>query len=157
MYGKTMAIPDEALVEYYRLLVQPRSGAPGPAIGAGPGEISPRDAKRELARELVAWLHSEEAAQAAEAHFDRVFVERGVPEEVEEARFDCADGVVHLPGLIAHELGMSRSEARRVIDQGGVTLGEEQLGAGEHDVSCERADGQILRVGRRRFRRLRSR
>jgi tyrosyl-tRNA synthetase len=157
MYGKTMAIPDQALVEYYRLLVQPRSGAPAPAIGTGPGEISPRDAKRALARELVAWLHSEEAAQAAEAHFDRVFVERGVPEEVQEARFDCADGVVHLPGLIAHELGMSRSEARRVIDQGGVTLGEEQLGAGEHDVSCERADGQILRVGRRRFRRLRSR
>jgi tyrosyl-tRNA synthetase len=157
MYGKTMAIPDGALAEYHRLLVQPRSGAPAPAIGTGPGEISPRDAKRALARELVAWLHSEEAAQAAEGHFDRVFVERGVPEEVQEARFDCADGVVHLPGLIAQELGMSRSEARRVIDQGGVTLGEEQLAAGEHDVSCQRADGQILRVGRRRFRRLRAR
>jgi tyrosyl-tRNA synthetase len=156
MYGKTMAIPDEALAEYYRLLVQPRSGAPVPAIGTGPGETSPRDAKRELARELVAWLHSEEAAQAAEGHFDRVFVERGVPEEIEEARFDCADGQVHLPALIARELGMSRSEARRVIDQGGVTLGEQPLGAGEHDVSCARADGQILRVGRRRFRRLRA-
>ena len=158
MYGKTMAIPDEALEEYYRLLVEPRSGAGSvPALGAGAGELSPRDAKRALARELVAWLHSEEAAQAAEGHFDRVFVERGVPEEVQEARFDCVDGVVHLPGLIAHELGMSRSEARRVIDQGGVTLGEEQLAAGEHDVSCARADGQILRVGRRRFRRLRAR
>jgi tyrosyl-tRNA synthetase len=157
MYGKTMAIPDAALAEYYRLLVQPRSGAHAPAIGTGSGEIPPRDAKRALARELVAWLHSEQAAQAAEAHFDRVFVERGVPEEIEEARFDCAEGVVHLPGLIAQELGMSRSEARRVIDQGGVTLGEEQLAAGQHDVSCERADGQVLRVGRRRFRRLRAR
>jgi tyrosyl-tRNA synthetase len=156
MYGKTMAIPDEALAEYYRLLVEPRLGASAPAIGTGPRKISPRDAKRALARELVAWLHSARAAQAAEEHFDRVFVERGVPEEVEEARFECADGVVHLPGLIASELGISRSEARRVIDQGGVTLGEVQLAAGEHDVPCERADGQILKVGRRRFRRLRA-
>jgi tyrosyl-tRNA synthetase len=67
------------------------------------------------------------------------------------------DGVLHLPGLIASELGMSRSEARRVIDLGGVTLGEAQLSAGEHDVPCEQADGSILRVGRRRFRRLRAR
>jgi tyrosyl-tRNA synthetase len=156
MYGKTMAIPDGALGEYYRLLVEPRSGAGAPAIGTGAGEISPRDAKRALARELVAWLHSEQDAQAAERHFDRVFVERGVPEEVQEARFECADGVLHLPGLIARELGMSRSEARRVIDQGGVTLGEEQLGVGEHDVACARADGQVLKVGRRRFRRLRT-
>lgn len=161
MYGKTMAIPDAAVPEYHRLLVEPRSGAPMPNISMGahpgPGELSPRDAKRALARELVAWLHSEQAAQAAERHFDRVFVERGVPDEVQEALFECAEGVVHLPGLIAHELGMSRSEARRVIDQGGVTLGETQLGAGEHDVPCARADGQILKVGRRRFRRLRAR
>lgn len=157
MYGKTMAIPDAAVPAYHRLLVEPRSRAPMPAIGAGPGEISPRDAKRALARELVAWLHSEQAATAAERHFDRVFVERGVPDEVQEALFECADGVVHLPGLIAQELGMSRSEARRVIDQGGVTLGETQLAAGEHDVPCSQADGQILKVGRRRFRRLRAR
>ncbi len=152
MYGKTMAIPDDALDQYYRLLLRRE-----PAIGTGPQELSPRDAKRALARELVAWLHSPEDAAAAERHFDRVFVERGVPEEIEEAGFECVDGLLHLPGLIASELGMSRSEARRVIDQGGVTLGEAQLSPGEHDVSCERADGSILRVGRRRFRRLRAR
>jgi tyrosyl-tRNA synthetase len=152
MYGKTMAIPDDALEQYYRLLLRRK-----PAIGAGPDEVSPRDAKRALARELVAWLHSPEDALAAERHFDRVFVERGVPEEIEEASFDCVDGVLHLPGLIASELGMSRSEARRVIDQGGVMLGEAQLSPGEHDVPCEQADGSILRVGRRRFRRLRAR
>ncbi len=152
MYGKTMAIPDEALGEYYRLLLGRE-----PEIGEAPGEISPRDAKRALARELVAWLHSEADARAAEQHFDRVFVQRGVPDEIEEARFECEDGMLHVPGLIARELGMSRSEARRMIDQGGVTLGEAPLAAGEHDVSCERADGQVLKVGKRRFRRLRAR
>jgi tyrosyl-tRNA synthetase len=151
MYGKTMAIPDEALAQYYRLLLGRE-----PAIGTAAGEISPRDAKRELARELVAWLHSPRDAQAAEAHFDRVFVQRGVPEEIEEARFQCDGDTVHLPALIAREFGMSRSEARRVIDQGGVTLGEVALGDGQHDVPCAEADGQILKVGRRRFRRLRA-
>jgi tyrosyl-tRNA synthetase len=151
MYGKTMAIPDEALEQYYRLLLGRE-----PAIGDGEGALSPRDAKRALARELVAWLHSEADAQAAEEHFDRVFVQRGVPEEIEDAHFECIEGMLHLPGLMASELGMSRSEARRLIDQGAVTLDEVALEPGQHDVSCEQADGQILKVGRRRFRRLRA-
>jgi tyrosyl-tRNA synthetase len=151
MYGKTMSIPDQALAEYYRLLLGRE-----PKIGAGAGELSPRDAKRALARELVVWLHSEDAAQAAERHFDRVFVQHGVPEEIQEADFRCTDGVVHLPGLIASEFGISRSDARRLIDQGAVTLGEAQLPAGQHDVPCDQLDGQVLKVGRRRFRRLRA-
>jgi tyrosyl-tRNA synthetase len=150
IYGKTMAIPDEAIAEYDRLLLS------GDEPGVARAELSPRDAKRALARALVAWLSSEEDAAAAERHFDRVFVERGAPEQLEEATFDGDDGVVHLPGLIAQEFGLSRSEARRLIDQGGVTLGEVQLAAGEHDVPAERADGQVLKVGRRRFRRLRA-
>jgi tyrosyl-tRNA synthetase len=156
MYGKTMSIPDEALGEYRRLLVEPRADGDREAPGASAEDLSPRDAKRALARALVAWLHSQEDAQEAERRFDRVFVERGVPDEVQDARFECAEGTLHLPGLIARELGMSRSQARRVIDQGGVTLGEEQLAAGEHDVPCGRADGQILKVGKRSFRRLRA-
>jgi tyrosyl-tRNA synthetase len=165
MYGKTMAIPDEAMGEYYRLLLgcEPAIDRRSASDALGeispsdqPGELSPRDAKRALARKLVAWLSSEVDAQAAQEHFDRVFVQRGVPEEIQEARFECADGMLHLPGLIASELGMSRSEARRMIDQGGVTLGEAQLAAGQHDVSCAQADGQVLKVGRRRFRRLRA-
>jgi tyrosyl-tRNA synthetase len=148
MYGKAMSIPDEAMEEYNRLLLH---RAPPAA------EVSPRDAKRELARELVGWLHSPDDASAAEGHFDRVFVDREAPEEIEDATFQAgSDGLVHLPGVIADEFGVSRSEARRLIDQGGVTLGEESLGAGEHDVAGERADGQVLKVGKRRFRRLRA-
>jgi tyrosyl-tRNA synthetase len=156
MYGKTMAIPDEAMAEYRRLLLDPRSrgGAEGEPRGAD--GVSARDAKRALAREIVAWLHSPAEAEAAERHFDRVFVEHRLPEEIEEASFDSDGGIVHLPGVIAEQFGISRSEARRLIDQGGVTLGEEPLAAGEHDVPKERADGQVLKVGRRRFRRLRA-
>jgi tyrosyl-tRNA synthetase len=177
MYGKTMAIPDEALEEYYRLLIDARAPAGANAANATNGfddatrsedqaspddhagsahrALPPRDAKRALARALVAWLHSEADARAAEQHFDRVFVRHEAPEEIEEARFECVGGMVHLPGLIARELGMSRSDARRVIDQGGVRLGEAHLAPGQHDVPCEQADGSILKVGKRRFRRLR--
>jgi tyrosyl-tRNA synthetase len=181
MYGKVMAIPDEAMGEYRRLLLgdgdgdgdgngdrdgdggedgHPGEERSGAAAGSAappqaPDGVSARDAKRALARGLVAWLHSPADAQAAERHFERVHVEHAEPEEIAEARVAGEDGTVHLPGVIASEFGLSRSEARRLIDQGAVTLGAETLAGGEHDVPAERADGQVLKVGRRRFRRLR--
>jgi len=190
MFGKTMSIPDEAIAEYRRLLLDV-PGAPGargdrdaasegarPSRDAAPGEVeaggggdvpggagavsaagvAARDAKRALARELVAWLHSPEAAAASEQQFERVHVERAAPDDVEEARFDAhGDGLLHLPSVISEAFGISRAEARRLIDAGGVTLGQTRLAAGEHDVEVERADGELLKVGRRRFRRLRPR
>jgi tyrosyl-tRNA synthetase len=151
MYGKAMAIPDSAMGEYYRLLLH-REPPPEAAQGAQ----AARDAKRALARGLVSWLHSEDDAKDAEAHFERVFVQRENPEVIAEAEFRCQGETVHLPELIAQEFGVSRSEARRLIDQGGVSLGDEGLAPGEHDVACGRADGAVLRVGRRRFVRLRA-
>ncbi len=146
MYGKTMSIPDEAMGEYYRLLL---GRAPEPDLG-------PREAKRALAREIVAWLHTPAAAVEAERQFDLVFVQRGVPDQIEELVFEARNGVVHLPGLIADAFGMSRSEARRLIDGGGVALDEQPLAAGEHDIATARLQGAVLRVGKRRFRRLRA-
>ena len=147
MYGKTMSVPDEAMVEYYELLL----GREPPA------DMGPRDAKRALAREIVGWLYSDADAQQAEREFDRVHIEHAAPEQIEEARFSAgADGQVHLPGLIAEAFGISRSEARRLIDQGATALGGEPLAKGEHDVAAERAEGQVLKLGKRRFRRLRA-
>jgi tyrosyl-tRNA synthetase len=163
IYGKTMSLPDEAMADYYRLLL----------LREPPGDLAPRDAKRELARGLVTWLYSEEAAAEAERRFDRVHVEGGVPEELEEATVTVGadgtlqvpgpggagvavgtDGMLHLPRLLAARYGMSSSEARRLIDQGGVSLDEVPVGAGRYDVGTEAARGAILRVGRRRFLRL---
>ena len=147
MYGKVMSIPDELLGDYHRLLLDRE---PDP-------ELSPRDAKRGLARDIVAWLHSPSAASHAQAHFDRVFVQRSAPEHIEEAVFSADDGgTVHVPALLADVFGLSRSEARRLIDQGGVALDDSALQAGEHDVAADRLDGAIVRVGKRRFRRLRA-
>jgi tyrosyl-tRNA synthetase len=144
IYGKTMSIPDEVMGDYYRLLLGRE-----PAVGH-----SARDAKRELARAIVAWLYSPEDAAEAEREFDLVFVHRRTPGEIPEARVRAEDGKLHLPAVIAEQFGLSRAQARRLIDQGAAALGEEPLRSGEYDVAPERADGRVLRVGKRRFRRL---
>ncbi|MEA2298918.1 MAG: tyrosyl-tRNA synthetase [Solirubrobacteraceae bacterium] len=143
IYGKTLSVPDAVLEDYFRLLLGRR---PPPGLG-------PRDAKRLLARELVERFHSAPDAARAEAEFDRIHVDRGEPEEIGEAPFAAVDGgVVHLPGLIAEAFGLSRSDARRLIAQGGVHLDGRPVE--ETDVPAERLDGRVLRVGKRRFRRL---
>lgn len=146
IYGKTMSIPDPAMAEYYRLLL---SRDPSP-------EMTPRDAKRLLAFEIVAWLHGDSEAQEAQEAFDRVFVQGGEPQEMEEHALGGAEsGMVHLPAVIAEAFGLSRSEARRLIDQGAAIVGGETLGAGAYDHPTDRLDGKVLQVGKRRFRRLR--
>jgi tyrosyl-tRNA synthetase len=147
VYGKTLSLPDEAMGEYYRLLLHREPPATG--------EMSARDAKRLLARELVGWLHSPAQAVQAEADFDRVFVRHETPQVLEEAHVTVgADGTIHLPRLIAATYAMSSSEARRLIDQGGVSLNGAPLDPGRYDVASEDARGAVLRVGRRRFLRL---
>jgi tyrosyl-tRNA synthetase len=146
MFGKTLRIPDTALPEWWGLLL----GASPPA------GLPPRDAKRELARRLVAWFHGEDAARAAEAAFDRVFVARELPEAIDEAPLPAVDGKdVHLPELIASLFGGSRSEARRLLAQGGVRLDGERVAPDALDLPAGELDGRVLQVGKRQFRRLR--
>ena len=114
------------------------------------------ESKRALAREIVARYHGEDAARSAEEHFDRLFVERSVPDEVEEAELP-ADDPVHLPALIRDHFGVSGSEARRLLAQGGVKLDGEVLNGDQLDIPAERLDGSVLQLGKRRFKRFRSR
>jgi tyrosyl-tRNA synthetase len=154
MFGKAMSIPDELVGEYRRLLLDGDDDAEG-GRDAPPGGTAARDAKRALARDLVAWLHSDEDAVAVERAFERVFVTHEAPEQIDDATVAADGASVHLPAVIAAEFGLSRAEARRLIDQGGVTLGDAPVATGEYDVPSARADGQVLKVGKRRFRRLR--
>jgi tyrosyl-tRNA synthetase len=144
-FGKTMRLPDAAMDAWFTLLAVPR-----PPQGTGP-----RDAKRALARGIVGRFHGDEAAAAAEQHFDRLFVTHEAPAEVDEHAFSANGGLVHVPGLISDAFGRSRSEARRLLSQGGVKLDGEALGAGDVDVAPDRLDGRVLQVGKRHFVRLR--
>jgi tyrosyl-tRNA synthetase len=149
MFGKLMSIPDEAMAEYYRLL-----------LGAEKPEGPPNEAKRELGRRIVDRFHGEGAGGEAEAHFNRVFVERSAPEEMPEIELQPyraeGNGLVHLPRLIAGAFGVSSSEGRRLIQQGGVKLDGESLPAEPLDLEADSLDGRVLQVGKRRFCRLRA-
>jgi len=150
IFGKTMRIPDEAMPEYYRLVLgaEPAAGAP------------PNEAKRALARGIVERFHDAAAATAAEEHFNRLFVERGAPDEVEELDLGPFlgddDGEIHLPALMAGAFDISSSEARRLIGQGGAKLDGEPIPSGTLDLAPAALDGRVLQAGKRRFRRLRA-
>jgi tyrosyl-tRNA synthetase len=145
MYGKTMSVPDDALESWYRLLL---GDAPPPDVG-------PRDAKRALARAIVERFHGDGAGTAAEQAFDKVFVEHGIPSDVPEVAWVGSDEVVHLPALIAAAFGVSRSEARRALAQGGVKLDGVPVANGALDVPASEVDGKVLQLGKRHFARVR--
>jgi tyrosyl-tRNA synthetase len=150
IFGKLMRIPDEAMPEYFRLLL-------GDEVPAGP----PNEAKRELGRRIVARYHGEEAAGPAEEHFDRLFVRHEAPEEIEELDLtpyvgEGGGGQVHLPLLMAGAFEISSSEARRLLKQGGAKLDGEALGDERLDLDPADLDGRVLQAGKRRFRRLRA-
>jgi tyrosyl-tRNA synthetase len=145
IYGRTMSVPDSLLPSYYELLL----------ARALPADLSPRDAKRLLARELVARFDSPEAAEAAESEWDRVFVNRSEPEQIEDFAVTASEGTVHLPAVIADAFNVSRSEARRLISSGAVHLDDQPVE--EIDLRPDQLDGRVLRIGRRQFRRLRVR
>ncbi len=149
MFGKLMSIPDEAMDEYFRLLLG-EEGRP---------ECPPNDAKRELGRRIVDRFHGEGAGAGAERAFDRVFVQKSVPEDIPEVELteylsEDGDGKVHLPRLLSGAFGLSTSEGRRLLAGGGVKLGGEPISAITLDVPAEQLAGRVLQVGKRRFAKL---
>ena len=147
-FGKTMRISDEALPEYYRLVMEADDWREATAPGAG----DPMGVKLRLARFIVERSHGEEAAARAEAHFTRVVREGRAPDDVPEVRLPEGESV-HLPALLVEALGIaSSSEARRLIAQGGVKLDGQVLSG----LDQLRADlvGKVLQAGKRRFARL---
>jgi len=153
IFGKTMSVPDAALPQYLLLA----SDLPAAVVrthtqALADGAVNPSRIKRELGRDLVRQFHGAEAALAAEAAFDRIFVHHETPQDVAESVIaGAAVGVVD--AIMAAGLATSRGEARRLVRQGGVEYGGERV-ADEHGVL--RAGGsQVLKVGKRRFVRLR--
>jgi tyrosyl-tRNA synthetase len=147
MFGKLMRVPDTAMPTYYELLLD----------GPPDASLSPRDAKRAMARALTARYHGDEAAAAAEDRFDALHVRHELPDEIEDFAFAANGEAVHLPALLEEAFGISRSEARRLLSQSGVRLDGEALGDDALDLPADRLDGAVIQLGRRRVKRLRRR
>jgi tyrosyl-tRNA synthetase len=142
-FGRTMRIPDQLLAEWWRLVMEKEL----------PGDADPLEAKLELARFIVRRSHGEAAGERAEAHFTRVVREGEVPEDVPEAVLPAAE-TAHVPALIRDVFGLSTSEARRLITQGGVKLNGETLR--DFDLPRAALEDGLLQVGKRQFVRLRA-
>jgi len=139
-FGRTMRIPDGLLGDWWRLVAE--RDVP---------DVEPMEAKLELARFVVRRSHGEEAARAAEAYFTRVVREGAEPADIPEQPLPDGDPV-HLPAVLASAFGLSTSDARRLIAQGGVKLDGSVVV--ELDLARERLAGGLLRAGKRRFVRL---
>jgi tyrosyl-tRNA synthetase len=140
-FGKAMRIPDSLLKQWWTLIAE----RPVPAV-------EPMEAKLELARYIVARSWGAEAAREAEEHFTRVVRQHQAPEDVPEIPLPNGDPV-HLPALLVGAMGVgSTSEARRLIEQGGVRVnGDPAPGL---DLPRGELSGALLQVGKRRFARL---
>jgi tyrosyl-tRNA synthetase len=147
MFGKLMRVPDGVMPVYCELLLDEPFDA----------SLSPRDAKRALARALTASYHGDDGAAAAEERFDALHVRHELPEEIEDFAFAANGDAVHLPALLADAFGVSRSEARRLLGQAGVKLDGEALGDEALDLPADRLDGAVIQLGKRRLKRLRRR
>jgi tyrosyl-tRNA synthetase len=139
MFGRTMRISDEQLPEWYRLVWQ-RDDVPG----------DPLAAKLALARFIVERSHGADAADRAEAHFTRVVREGRAPDDVPEAALPEGDPV-HLPAALATAFGVSTSEARRLIAQGGVRIDGEPAAPDALDLPRDALEGALVQAGKRRF------
>jgi tyrosyl-tRNA synthetase len=151
MYGKVMSIPDGAMSNYMNLVTRwtpDEIAAVESALSAG--QLHPRDAKMKLAREIVGIFYGDEAAGEAEEHFRTVFQQRELPAEMPGFAVAGSINVVEL--LVAAGLTRSKSEARRLIQQGGVKLDGEPVSDVEMEVAV--ASERVFQVGRRRFVRL---
>jgi tyrosyl-tRNA synthetase len=157
MFGKLMSIPDDIMLQYFELCTD----VPIPEIkqieeGMASGKLHPMEVKKRLAREIVTIYHGPEAAIEAQREFERVFSARELPSEIPVVvipKSAFKDGKVWIVRLLTTAgFASTNSEARRLVEQGAVTLNEQKI----TDVNTELPiyGGEILRVGKLKFGRL---
>lgn len=157
MFGKTMSLPDELMIRYFELVTKvPVREIRELEEGLANGEIHPRDLKLRLGREIVTIYHGEHEAFQAQEEFIKMFQQKEAPDEMPEVRVtEVVDNTceAELVGLIVYAgMAASRGEARRLIEQGGVRIGEQKITDPEARVKIN--SGDILKVGKRKFARL---
>ncbi len=149
MYGKTMSIPDELIYRYFELVtdVDQKTLDEIKAKLEDP-KTNPRDLKMQLAYTLVRMYHGEEAAEYASAEFKKVFVKKDIPDEMPEMKFTQTQMRID-ELLLTTKTANSKSEARRLITGGGVSVDGQKITDPFFTVDLK--DGQILKVGKRKF------
>jgi tyrosyl-tRNA synthetase len=147
MYGKVLSIPDPLIETYCRLLMPQDHDERGNILEKH--EVDPRTAKRNLARQIVAQYYSPQHAEEAETHFDQVFIHKKAPENIELFEFEePSKPLVDI--LVAVGAASSKSDARRMIQQKAVTVGDEKIGDMNIHVELDHHP-KIIKAGKRKF------
>ncbi|HZU66200.1 MAG TPA: tyrosine--tRNA ligase [Ktedonobacteraceae bacterium] len=160
MFGKLMSLPDHAMMSYFETLTD----VPGAELDElsremAEGSLNPRDVKLRMAREIVTNFHDAAAAQQAEEAFTRQFSERQLPADIPD--YPLSQPVDILTFIVDAKLAKSKGEARRLIQQGGVSFfpqgpSDEAQRIGEIDFVVPVIDGAILKVGKLQYVRIRA-
>lgn len=137
MFGKIMSISDELMMKYYELLTDEEP--------SGIKKIHPKEAKMRLAENIIAQYHSKTEAESARTEFERVFVQKELPQDISEYRIDGSQTILII--LLKSGLVKSGNEARRLLKQGAVLFNDEKI---ESENFTPRQSGN-LKVGPRRF------
>ncbi len=149
-YGKIMSLADSVIVEYFTLVTDvPDAEIAEMKRSLDSSTINPRDLKMRLARDIVTQFHGADAARAAEEEFVRVFSKRELPSDMVTFKMQAAMPIVDL--IVAAKLAPSKSEARRLVQQGGVRWDDEKVEKIDAMIPAREA---VLRVGRLKFIRL---
>jgi tyrosyl-tRNA synthetase len=159
MFGKIMSIPDTLMREYFELLTDRPPDEIAKLIDSN--QTHPRQAKETLGKDLVGFYHGTAVAEAAAAEFVKVFAEKKDPDEIREATMAKSDP--HLKNgkmwiaklLVKAGLAPSTSEARRLVQGGGVTIGPERTKITDPQAELPITDGLLVRVGSRKIARIR--
>jgi tyrosyl-tRNA synthetase len=152
MYGKLMSLPDHAMTSYFETLTDvPQMELDVFQRRIAEGSLNPRDVKMRMAREIVSEFHNPTEAQEAEDAFVRQFSERELPLDIPDLQLEEPVDIVSL--MVDAKLAKSKSEARRLIQQGGVSLIHEgKVSEAQHihdsNFIVPASDGTIVKVGK---------
>ena len=150
IFGRTLSIPDNLIYQYFELATNVSNQKLAELKSQlSDGNINPRDIKRELARTLVTMYHNQEAAEIAQQEFDNIFINKGLPDEIEEFNIGNNKEINILDLIVLVNFAPSKGEARRLVTQGGVTIDSEKISDVQSSISVK--SGMILKVGKRKF------
>lgn len=149
MFGKIMSIKDELIGRYFYLCTDREIGEIR-EVGEKmkKGKLNPRDVKADLAREIVKMYHGEEKARAAESSFEQVFKKHELPEDIKEVSLPTGSvSIINI--LVLTGLASSKSDARRLVEGGGVRINQERVNGWKENIELK--SGDVVQVGKRKF------
>ncbi len=152
MYGKMLSITDDLIYPYFELLTDlPLDKLPGMKVKAAE---DPRNTKHELAFTITRMYHGENAARQAREHFEKTVVNKGIPDDIPEFTFDPGSELNLIQIIRNINFATSNSEAKRLIQQGGVSLDGNTIDDIHHTITIDNSFDRVIKVGKRKFGRL---